>query len=372
MIKHAVKRHFKGVDDDLVLNYFDKLIQVPVRVPPLGTQEVRAYMMMLYINNSSLDRDTKERIRSAVCAQLGGTWQGKRVDSKYVASLIEDLSPELSTQLETADRLAPIMTSATGIAGNPRLIKRFMNALSVRMSMSRAQGVGVDESDLAKILLFERCGDPKAYAELVKAVTESEGGRPTFLAELEKKAGAGQFSPSKAPWDDPFISEWLRLPPQLGEKDLRGALYVSREHAPLITPEDRLSAEAAQILEALLVHPDMADSIKDRVRALSRSGIAIIMDRLLARARQEQEWGTPPILDACMTVAKTDAPQGQRLAAFLQDRPPVQIKANIVPKIGDEPWSQPVFAAWVDDNEVGKPVKNAIKTRKGNGNVAIK
>ena len=34
MIKHAVRRHFDGVDDTLVTNYFDKLIQVPIRVPP--------------------------------------------------------------------------------------------------------------------------------------------------------------------------------------------------------------------------------------------------------------------------------------------------------------------------------------------------
>ena len=52
MIKHAVKRHFQGVEDELVTNYFDKLIQFPIRVPPLGTQEVRAYMMLLFIENS--------------------------------------------------------------------------------------------------------------------------------------------------------------------------------------------------------------------------------------------------------------------------------------------------------------------------------
>ena len=40
MIKHAVRRHFGDVDDELVTNYFDKLIQLPIRVPPLGTQEV--------------------------------------------------------------------------------------------------------------------------------------------------------------------------------------------------------------------------------------------------------------------------------------------------------------------------------------------
>jgi hypothetical protein len=45
--------------------------------------------------------------------------------------------------------------------------------------------------------------------------------------------------------------------------DLRGVLYVSREHAPLITPEDRLSSEAAELLTAILQHPDMSMSLKD-------------------------------------------------------------------------------------------------------------
>ena len=81
MIKHAVRRHFEGVPDDLlVTNYFDKLIQVPIRVPPLGTQEVRAYMMLLFVENSELDAETQEKIRAGVCAQLRQTWQGKRVD----------------------------------------------------------------------------------------------------------------------------------------------------------------------------------------------------------------------------------------------------------------------------------------------------
>ena len=120
------------------------------------------------------------------------------------------------------------------------------------MAMSRAQGVGVDEPVLAKVLLFERCGDPKAYAALIKSVTESDQGKPTILANWEQKAIAGETQELKAPWDQPFIAEWLRLPPPLGDRDLRGVLYVSREHAPLITAEDRLSSEAAELLTALL------------------------------------------------------------------------------------------------------------------------
>ena len=54
MIKHAVRSHFQGIDNDVATNYFDKLVQVPIRVPPLGTQEVRAYMMLLFVENSDL------------------------------------------------------------------------------------------------------------------------------------------------------------------------------------------------------------------------------------------------------------------------------------------------------------------------------
>jgi len=113
---------------------------------------------------------------------------------------------------------------------------------------------------------------------------------------------------------------------------LRGVLYVSREHAPLILPQDRLSSEGAELLAALLQHPEMAANLKDRLSQVPRADITVIMDRLLDRARQEQEWGVPPILAACLAAAQADLPQGQRIAAFLKDRPVAQIKPAIIPK----------------------------------------
>ena len=272
MIKHAVKRHFEGItDDDLVTSYFDKLIQVPIRVPPLGTQEVRAYMMLLFVENSGIDKGLKELIRAKVCEQLSQTWQGKRVDRAFVQSLGE-LPAELVARLDAADRLAPMMTKASGINGNPRLIKRFLNALAIRMAISRAHNVGVDEAALAKMLLFERSGNPKAYAELTSAVNADPRGRPEFLSDWEKKAVAGEQLKLDEPWNDPFMQEWLALPPQLADQDLRGLLYVSREYAPLITPEDRLSSDGAEVLSALLEHPAMAQSFKPRLCSYAEGG----------------------------------------------------------------------------------------------------
>jgi len=371
MIKYAVRRHFPNVSDELATNYFDKLIQLPIRVPPLGTQEVRAYMLLLHVENSNLKEDNKEAIRAAICKQLGQTWQGKRVDRAFMESVHGTFENDLIAKFDTADKLAHLMTTATGIAGNPRLIKRFMNALAIRMAISKEHGVGVDEAVLAKMLLFERVGNPKAYAALTKAVTESADGRPGFLKQWEEQAIAGEEIQLGAPWDDPFVKEWLRLSPAIADHDLRGVLYVSREHAPLISPQDRLSSEGAELLTALLQHPDMAPGLKDRLTSLPRTERIILMDRLLEQAKKEQEWGVPPILEACLVVAEIDLTEGQRLAAFLSELPGVQIKSNIVPKIGDQPWASSVFGRWESSPGIASTVKRAIAQRRSNGNVGI-
>lgn len=372
MIKHAVRKHFAGVESDLmVTNYFDKLIQVPIRVPQLGTQEVRAYMMLLFIDNSALGDADKEGIRASVIAQLKKAWQGKKVDRAFIHSLGVTLPGPLIGQLDTAERLSSLMTTASGIVGNPRLIKRFLNALSIRMTIARAQQVDVDEAVLAKLLLFERIGDPKAYGELVKNVTTDAEGKPSFLREWEDGASAGRDLDLKEPWKADFVREWLALPPSLHDVDLRGALYVSREHAPLITPEDRLSSEAAELLAGMLEHPEMAGSLKERLARVPRIEATVMMDRLLEAARKEQEWGAPAILTACIAVAEADPVQGPRLAAFLTERPAPQIQPSIVPKIADRPWAPPVLEAWRSSGDISRPVKNAINKTRGNGNVAI-
>lgn len=362
MIKHAVRQHFSDVDDDLVTNYFDKLVQIPIRVPPLGTQEVRAYLILLFVENSELSDETREAIRKKICHRLAETWRGKRVDRAFVESVHSELPTELIGRFDTADRLAPLMASASQISGNPRLIKRFLNALAIRMTISNAHGVGVDETVLAKMLLFERCGNPKAYEELTRIVNEDTDGKPRFLGEWEDKLVAGEDVKLPKRWDEPFIQEWLTIPPKLADLDLRGVLYVGREHAPLITPEDRLSSEAAELLSAMLENPDMANRLVDRLATVQRPEISVIFDRLLDRARQEQEWGTPPILEACLAAVRADPGQGPRLAAFLRERPVTQITAGIVPKIADQPWAGDVFAKWRDGG-VSAPVKGAITKR---------
>lgn len=374
MIKHAVRQHFKDIpdgDEKIITSYFDKLVQVPIRVPPLGTQEVRAYLMLLYIENSAIDDVIKEEIRKKVLEQLGKTWQGKRVDIAFVKSVKGDLPGDLMDNLKIAEDLSPIMASATQIQGNPRLIKRFLNALSVRKAIARRHDIFVDEKVLAKMLLFERCGSPETYGVLTNNVNKHPGGKPVFLKELESKAiqikeqEVGDTKKQKEltlkePWNEPFYVEWLTLDPPVSELDLRGILYVSREHAQIMSPEDQLSSTGADILAALIANPKMASKIKVEIEKLSELDMQNITKDLLVLANQEKEWGSPPILDALLTVAECSALCSKRVKLFLSQIEPSLIKPDIVPKIRDQAWSQKVFVSWLG-SKIKTPVKRAIQ-----------
>ncbi|HEV2691851.1 MAG TPA: P-loop NTPase fold protein [Verrucomicrobiae bacterium] len=366
MIRQAVRAHFKDtvLDDDLVTNYFDKLIQIPIRVPPLGTQEVRAYLFLLFIENSLLLEEGKNAARLAICKQLGESWQGKRVDRTFVQSLIENCPPELISQFELADRISPIMTSAQQIRGNPRLIKRFLNTLNIRLLTAKAQQVTVDEAALTKMLLFERCGNELAYVNLLRAVNEDGEGKPGFLKAWEISSAKGEeIKDLSSEWNSDFAKEWLALSPQLHDLDLRSVAYVSREHLPIINRADQLSADGTAAFEALMVLKNKAAAQQvARLKSLGSRDLGIIMDRLLVKAKTVEQWGVPNILHSCLAVVDADATLGSSLSRFLNQIPAANIKASIVPLLKPQPWSQDLFAAWSTNVAIHSSVKNAIKT----------
>lgn len=360
MIKNAVRRHFGDLTDDrLITSYFDKLVQIPIRVPVLGVQEVRAYVIMLFVDNSDLTTEEKDKIRAGIAKQLKSSWTGARVDVASVRSIGVELPLELLAQLDTAERLAPLMAVAGDIQGNPRLVKRFLNALSIRMAMARSQGVAVDEAVLAKLLLFERLAPPKLHMTLANEIVSGNSGIAGSLAAWEAALEEGEPFEVPVDWDLPFMREWVALPPALGALDLRAAMYVSRELAPTLSSSDQLSSQSAQLLKAMISEPAMARELVESLREVARPDLAAMLDSLLSEARKEQAWGVPPILVACLAVVEADETLSSRLAAFLVERPATQIQPSIVPKIRGFAWSTQVFEGWRAKNVAG-PVLKAI------------
>ncbi|QZO00538.1 P-loop NTPase fold protein [Chenggangzhangella methanolivorans] len=156
-------------------------------MPPLGTQDVRAYLFLLFIENSAIEVKKKEELRATISKRLGESWQGKRVDRAFLKEVLKSCPSELESQLDLADRIAPLMTSASNIAGNPRLIKRFLNTLSIRRSIAKAQGISFDDAAMAKMLLFERAGGPQGLC----AAARRDQQQRTWQAGVACDAGEG-------------------------------------------------------------------------------------------------------------------------------------------------------------------------------------
>ena len=372
MIRQAVRVHFHGadLDDNLMTNYFDKLVQIPLRVPPLGTQEVRAYLMLLFFENSGLGLEQREKIREQIIQRLSDSWKGTRVDLPFALSLVENCPDTLRANLELADRLAPLMTTARQIAGNPRLIKRFLNTLAIRLAIARSQHIAVDEGALAKMLLFERCASENAYSDLISAINDGDEGKPALLADWEERARAGEEIDDLPPaWTSTFVKDWLALPPAFAELDLRAVVYVSREHMPIISSADQLSSEAADILEALLRLEGATNTVlADRLRSLSGREVTLIFERLMVRARQEQEWGTPRVLWGLLTLIEADPEQASAFVRFLESIPTQRLRAEIVPVFDGLDWAHTALEKWEANSETPHPVRGAIAAMKRESN----
>lgn len=227
------------------------------------------------------------------------------------------------------------------------------------MSIARLQSVSIDEAALAKMLLFERCGAEKAYGDLLASINETDDGKSALLRKLEDPSERADANPD---WSTDFAKEWIALQPSLADVDLRGVVYVSREHLPIISSADRISPEGKEMLEALIVMRAPSSTIEGRLKALPTADLVLITDKLLGRARSISAWGTPDILNALLAVAAVTGEHIQSIANFLTTIPPAQLNAAIVPLLGDKAWAQPALLHWKSQSSLKLPVKKAIES----------
>ena len=169
MIRKAVSAHFEGsvLSDELVTNYFDKLIQVPISVPCLGISEIRAYLMMLlaqdYLSQKIITHDEYKSVKEFFEKKLKSSWNtaitGKELELAWGN---RSQQTEIAMGIKIADELAPLLATSRNILGNPRLIKRFLNEIKIRQAIAHTQGMNIPWAQLVKFQLLLRCAPPKA------------------------------------------------------------------------------------------------------------------------------------------------------------------------------------------------------------------
>src|SRR5262249_18346892 len=89
---------------------------------------------------------------------------------------------DLAENLGLAQRIAPLL--ATGLNGNPRQCKRFLNTLLIRLEMANSRKLALQQRLLAKLMLLEYFR-PEFFKRLAELQGEQQG-LPRELAEMER------------------------------------------------------------------------------------------------------------------------------------------------------------------------------------------
>jgi hypothetical protein len=241
IVEHAIRfryaeRAIADENDDetnrLVKDYLEKVIQIPYRLPRLSSTEIETYMALLF----SLFHLSPEKAQLCVAAS-----RAEREKNRYstfgFAGVRQalgggELDPPLSEALTFCAAAAPLITE--GLKGNPRQVKRFLNAFLLRKQLSsvaRLQGIRDDvlvklmileytKEDLFKQLFnwqAEQAGFPKELAAMELAAEK----KPENIDEVLRSYGPG--------WLSSTARQWLAMQPQLSAVDLRDYFWIARD-----------------------------------------------------------------------------------------------------------------------------------------------
>lgn len=296
MVRHAVSSYFKNPSERLVQDYLDKLIQVPVRVPRLGVQEVRAYMLLLFAEAAGVEGEKLEALRAYLVDQLRQVWKPDADFSvEQVVGVLEPSDPDtLRRTLDLADRMAPLLAYSTNVKGNPRIIKRLLNVVRMRASIARKREMPIDEAVIAKLALFERCTSSSAVDALHDAINAGSG-KPELLTSIEAMDGNDadfeQTLPQAMRPHLTFVRDWVGLEPKLSGYDLRPAVYLARETVPVRTVATLLSPAALQAVEVLrAIRTLNSPTAREALSGVDPSEHVAMMDALVRDMRRNADW----------------------------------------------------------------------------------
>jgi predicted KAP-like P-loop ATPase len=292
MIRHSVAKHFKDPNTRHVHDYLDKVIQVPFQVPQVGVADLRAYMYSLFVSSFAPKKLTE--VQQYLLKKLQSSWTGEtfgRDDIIGIAGQVDGLLDALAV----VDRLAPILATAPRVGGNPRIVKRLLNAIGLRQALANSRKMNVDLATLAKLAVFERSTDSAAAQKLYQMVMDDEKAEQ-FLIPVDAKGASSDLPPEWKPHEE-FIKQWRMMEPHFADaKALRPAVFLSRDvMAPAIS-QVGLSSAAADVMLALeQVASVNSPAAKKAAASLSSTEAKKIMGHLVAKLR-ESDWtkAVPP------------------------------------------------------------------------------
>jgi len=405
MIEVAVRDHFKNFPEiDVTPNarettqnytrsYLEKLLQVPFRIPALGETETSIYVTLLLLGRV-LGEDSPEfaKLLALGRSALGRPWEGKGIDHDAIKDAVGKRFDDVIDAISLADRVSPVL--AAGTKGNPRQIKRFLNALALRLAVAQERGFGdaIQQSHLAKIMLAEMFLHQSVFDYIATTAANSEDGICPEIALIEKFAAGGATNPPPPPEKEtdtaptnPVIDDWrtrqdvlrwARVKPDIGAVSLKPYLFVIKDRKNYLGVAAPLSPKLMALLERLIGGDMSAKGAIVDLRAVNLAEAVQLFESIRKKALDVSNFDTrpPAIAGAAAIVEAHPSLQGRYvdiLEAIPADRVGLWVASGhaLVTESGPKARIEALIEKWkkATKNPLLKSALEPKRSAKGSG-----
>ncbi len=239
IVKYAIEHKYKNnkeIEEDnnrIVIDYLEKLIQLPYSLPRLSESEVETYISMLIC---------KKEIGDTAFKNVLDEFKKYRLRNKYSAFGLSNFEKILEAEefrkvkdnVITIPSLVPLITNS--LYGNPRQIKRFLNTYTIRKRLAEVASLqSFNDAVLAKMMILEY-SEPNLFKKLFEWQI-SQDGMPKEITEIEsicKDKGIEEIlleikDTDFKEWSKPKIIKWFQIEPLLSGFDLRDYYWIARD-----------------------------------------------------------------------------------------------------------------------------------------------
>lgn len=364
LINYAVKSKFPNLpssDYDVSQDYLEKLIQIPIRIPALNQIEYETYINLLFAKKT-LDSQLFKGLLTKISTADKDPYTS-RLNSDNLDSVLDDPFESLKEDVLLTKLLNPLLVQV--LRGNPRQCKRFLNMLSMRIDMSKAKGIDLKKTVLAKLMLLEYF-KPESFQSLVKEIGTSDDN--VFMA-LENQTS--ELSPMLETFrNDEWINRWLAIEPKLAKEDLTGYLYFIRSKILNIKQSKRLSDKAKNLLiELLEVELVSKSAVKKSVNLPEEDRTAILEELIDKYHKAEDNKTRSDLSKRIAPFVKENKILLNEYFAFLNNLPLTRVVPAMIPQLDavtsiDEyvGTKKAILSKWAESGlkAIAKPSENRL------------
>ena len=265
--------------------YVEKMIQASVAVPPLSEAEVLSYISLLFASKH-VDDDQMDLLRTRADEERAKNPNAVTMNLGIAREVLsEGLTADLESDLGIAAQVGGPL--ATGLRGNPRQVKRFLNRLQLRLRVADKRSMDLDPLVLSKLMVLEETSE-KGFEQLFVWQNDNDGHPPqieigeALANQRPTPEGTRDLDGDVTEWTlGPKVEDWLRIEPSLVGVALGPYFTFSRDRLKTSVRASRLSPEQQQLLTRLQAPTEaarklaVAETLTDPRQASAVAGVLL-------------------------------------------------------------------------------------------------